>query len=95
MKKNSAGTERTVRAGLYREAARIFERREYNLGSCLLIGKVAGVPGGYDSNHPLIKSYTNVFKSAGFNDWTFEDHGYDERATALCFMAAMVEAGDA
>lgn len=94
-------------AAIYRKAARIVERLLYpeEVGgySCLAIAKVVSkkytgrpsLDGFYYRELPAVKAYEDVFlyQYSSFGLQTKETQC--ARVLALCFMAAMVEAGDA
>ena len=100
---------RCTDASVYREAARLLESDAPNgfgnLGSaysCDRLGQAAGWFGQYptDAKRQKFKAlrhrYANVFQpSDRMVWWTHGKSGHDARVLALCFMAAMVEAGDA
>lgn len=89
-------TETTKRAALYREAAsRIAERK--NVWSCCAIERVTlgcGPTWGKET-----KAYREIFATSEDGEVSISAFdtagGSPIRILALCFMAAMVEAGDA
>jgi hypothetical protein len=88
------------RAEIYRKAARGMECRFLGLGwSCWAICKVAGLE-PYDAadTPPLIvRQYERIFSpyAPKHEHWWGHGWNHDDKILALCFMAAMVEAGDA
>jgi hypothetical protein len=96
----------TDRAKVYRNAARFLERGTHRYVvagySCLAIAKA--VKGKAYTGHPSrdgfryadlseVKGYIDAYGAENVEVWNFD--GRDHRVIALCFMAAMVEAGDA
>ena len=98
-------TDRAKRAAVYREAAYRVEFGFHSF-SCWAIEDVLVVPlHGEETKekdkHPLVRSYEKTFRPEACG-WTHNwgvywngDERRDCRILALCFMAAMVEAGDA
>jgi hypothetical protein len=83
----------TDHADLYRKAARGAERaragRRY--GACIAIAQVGMNPSAF-------RDWFSPYADGGHGPagiwWNFYDDGQAARILALCFMAAMVEAGD-
>jgi hypothetical protein len=87
------------RAALYRSAARLIESGEEKY-SCCAVGNVysgyrasALMPSAEFESLPPVVAYAKAMLEGDALFTQFHDQ--DERALALCFMAAMVEAGDA
>ena len=109
MKRVANCTERTKkrkRAAAYRSAARMIEMDSVAGGwSCWALELALGVPLHGSASHPTaihpdVIAYEDMYrpdsKSLYPHRWgeAFDDP-YNCRVLALCFMAAMVEAGDA
>jgi hypothetical protein len=98
--KISQSTETAKRAAIYREAARLIENDKMDY-SCCAIAEAQGIFDEWNrskAESALVDGYADVmgsFKEAGGFCCGWTDDGRDERVVALCFMAAMVEAGDA
>lgn len=98
MKRNGSDTPRNRRAGaaIYRAAAKRISECDYGAFSCVTISQAGG-----DS-----EDYAKLFRPSEKEDSALWGMGWSEdiknwrqrnncRIIALCFMAAMVEAGDA
>ena len=86
-------------AKVYRDAAQGMEYGIMGMGwSCWAICDAAKLPCYGDDESPpsVVKRYERVFSPhrQHVHLWA-DDWSHDERILALCFMAAMVEAGDA
>lgn len=98
--KKAPRTDRPKRAAIYREAAIRVEKCDQQ--TCLLLEEMTG---------KWPQDYARLFSPVDFSDWVtnpcyryglaIREHRiggeqlHDFRVTSLCFMAAMVEAGDA
>lgn len=92
----NSSTKRTKDAAIYREAARRLETFECMAGCCRAISEARGTAGrdDYMTEHHLRAEA--VFDYMGKNQFGWRDaDSLDRRVLAMCFMAAMVEAGDA
>lgn len=97
-------TEGRNRAELYRKAAKLMEDGDRNArGSCCwAIGltknpRIISFDGSMDDDCLAMK---RIFRPRGGIFWMgatnyYDEEAHDRRILALCFMAAMVEAGDA
>lgn len=88
----------TETAKVYREAARLIEAGSANCGCCFAISLAGGR--GYLPEGEHAKMMLKTFPEGMRGGWGhYRAHGGDQdqspRILALCFMAAMVEAGDA
>lgn len=102
-------TPKSVRADIYRQAARLMESAaQYTAYPCWCIARVEGHSDvGEWRDAPSVLPFLSTFSAkAGINSMSddFMNRMYDELdghlsrsgcIVALCFMAAMVEAGDA
>lgn len=101
----NASTERNKRAAVYRKAAQLGELGERD-GSCVWVAVAEGLDSPYASE--LSAKYSKVFNPGSDfalywgNEWADQpwscgpvEAARDCRVLALCFMAALVEAGDA
>ena len=90
--------EAKKRAAIYRKAARRIERAAHGMFSCSTLNTITG-------DGEAARRYAELFRPEDYNGecwghaWA---NGWDQwrernacRIVALCFMAAMVEAGDA
>lgn len=84
-----ASTDRARDASVYRKAARIIER--HSGLSCVKICQARRLE--YSQDDPYVKRYFDLYELEK-NHIHLTD-GKDHRVVLLCFMAAMVEAGDA
>ena len=91
----------TDTAKLLRKAAKNAENRSVRdrHGACIEIHRLNKI-GEWSSEDPLAQQFRMIFNNprASVRDvliWQWSDADQDERILALCFMAAMVEAGDA
>ncbi len=105
MSKLPTTPERRSKAAIYREAALLGEMGAKD-GSCLWI---ASVDRGFWVGNGLVERYAEIFGNgsdgywgnlwADLHPWDHTSSGGETarncRVLALCFMAAMVEAGDA
>lgn len=97
-------TDRAKRAAMYREAANIVECG-IDAHSCHAIYRATGlgVPDEWEKRLPCSDAdeYDELFRPDDPGAWgeswgiCWGDERHDCRVVALCFMAAMVEAGDA
>lgn len=99
-------TPKSVEARIYRTAAQRLAKMKQTTPACMAIADVAGC--GDDLDCLEVRAFTKTFKprgECGNSAWSWrwvDDLDCDYRKTldncrvlALCFMAAMVEAGDA
>ena len=87
---NATSTESNA-AKIYRATASHMEGLDGGL-TCVRICKMQGLD--FDSSNHLVKRFREAFQ-LGTNFWEASIVDHQERILALCFMAAMVEAGDA
>ena len=85
---------RSTDAGLYRKAARYLENAEHAVPLPLALRLIEKV-GMLDDSRLLAGVKEFYMTEACLWPWTYEENHRDLRVLALCFMAAMVEAGDA
>ena len=88
-------TDRAKRAEVYREAADLIPK---DYASCFAVNKV--VSGHHECGTSEARAYEELFAPyvktfAWGEQWGEEPERTNCRILALCFMAAMVEAGDA
>lgn len=81
-------------ARLYRKAARYLENAEHSIPLPLAVRLVEGI-GLLDDSRLLARLKEFYMTEEALWPWTPEKNRRDLRIVALCFMAAMVEAGDA
>lgn len=102
MNKISSCTDRAEKAKVYREAARIVDQGLYPelVGgwSCLAVARATDpeYTGRFESRsdrYKTVNAYVKVFPQ--IHGVSSEPNAIAIRVLALCFMAAMVEAGDA
>ena len=90
--------QRAEAARVYMEAARLMEEEgRSSLGCCWAIDAIGGGE-GYLPNGKHGKQMLSVYPEGmrgGWGDYPLNGGGSGARIIALCFMAAMVEAGDA
>ena len=97
----STDTANKEDAAIYRAAAELVADPRQNWASCYAVNFAArGMRGEFDAPHPASERYSKLFSPRKVNDpdvaWGAEwDDIHGCRVLALCFMAAMVEAGDA
>lgn len=85
---------RREKASIYRRAARLVEDEIADY-ACEAIGQVLClISFAYIEDHPALQMFTPPRLSTGGGFWHGRT-GRDARVLALCFMAAMVETGDA
>lgn len=100
----AATLDRTAKAEIYRKAAKLLEDCATHSGelhtkvkfSCCAVAEAEGIffLWNYAKAHSdLVDQYRDIFDKDFGPDW--QDGPRDHRITALCMMAAMVEAGDA
>ena len=88
--KNATRTDRSA-AKVYVATALHMEGLDGGL-TCVRICKMQGLD--FDFSNHLVKRFREAFQ-LGTNLWGNSVVDHQERILALCFMAAMVEAGDA
>ena len=100
----SRSTEARSKAAIYRKAAMLLEDGALHSGerntpvkhSCCAVAKAEGIFPEWNYGHVesrLVDEYYEIFNGNFGPYW--EQRNQDVRILALCFMAAMVEAGDA
>lgn len=91
--RDTPGGSRKAAGYVYREAARQIERAD--CPAPLAVKRVEGK--GFMEDSQLVDKLRSVYASESYPywPWTIERNRRDLRVLALCFMAAMVEAGDA
>jgi hypothetical protein len=97
MTAKNTSTDTTTSSVVYKEAARLVEIDGPKWGACRQINQAAiGHEPPDKCTH--MNRFKEVFAPEGHGCgtfwWGFNESGVNERIVALCFMAAMVEAGD-
>lgn len=92
---NNASTDTAKKAAIYREAARLVEEVNYRFYGCCLDDAGQPQPGGGVGESPMQRAFERRFNLRRLEDFSERGGTQDDTILALCFMAAMVEAGDA
>ncbi len=101
-KPSGTSTDRAAIADMFRNAARVLESQKPGNGACEVLGDFCPMALDQFSEVCLCGDASGkmglLFKPSGGRDYwmgEFTDENQGARVLMLCFMAAMVEAGDA